>query len=96
EEEELLNQFLEAYLGKRERDEDNYFKIPEVNTFGIPFRKEEFKTENKTKPTKRSTKKSSPERKKSTKLEKKEVLRLLHTKEFDIAEQMQKQEAGIT
>ncbi|CAG8808883.1 26786_t:CDS:2, partial [Dentiscutata erythropus] len=106
--EELLNQLLEAYLGKRERDEDStdeetkkprtgdYFKIPEVNTFGIPFRKEEFKTENKTKPTKRSKKKLPSERKKSTKPEKKEVPRLLRTKEFDIAEQMQKQEAGIT
>jgi hypothetical protein len=95
-------------LGKRERDEDStdeetkkprtgdYFKIPEVNTFGIPFRKEEFKTENKTKTTKRNKKKLPSERKKSTKPEKKEVPRLLRTKEFDIAEQMQKQEAGIT
>ena len=46
----MLNQLLEAYLGKRDRDDEStddkeikkpctgdYFKIPEVNTFEIPF-----------------------------------------------------------
>ena len=41
-------------------------------------------------------KKTSTDKKKPLKKEKKEIPRLLRTKEFDIVEQMQKQEAGIT
>src|SRR6185436_8371816 len=76
----------------------DYFKIPETNTFEIPFCKEP-KVENKTKtaiPRKSNKKKSPTKLKETKKSKKKEVPRLLRTEEFDIAKQMQKQEVGIT